>query len=271
MLAKSEKPLAGKRIVVTRAPDQAQELIGALERIGAEVLLLPMVSFAPPYEWQQLDEQLRKLDFFDAIIFLSRNAVHYVFDRCAQLGIKCEVMQTNHFIAAVGPATAYTLRDKGIRVDYVAEKGTGESLARELKQSLAGRRVLLPRSDKGDQHVTNVLREIGANVTEVIAYRTIAPTAVDSDTLGLIRRGEVDAVVFASPSAVRNFAAVVGAAEISAISPGASFLAIGPTTASAIRESGARVEIEADESSPSGVVKALVEHFAQPSASARRT
>lgn len=267
---KSEKPLAGKRIVVTRAAEQARELVAALENLGAKVFLLPMVSFAPPHEWQQLDEQLRKLDFFDAIIFLSKNAVRYIFDRCAQLGIKCEVVQANHFIAAVGASTRQAIEEKGVRVDYVAEKGTGESLARELRQSLAGRHVLLPRSDKGDEHVSNALREIGASVTEVIAYRTIEPATMDADIVERIRRCEVDAIVFASPSAVHNFAAVIGDAEMATTSRQVSFASIGPTTASAIRDSGARVEIEAKESSASGIVKALMEHFVQPSASARR-
>jgi uroporphyrinogen-III synthase len=270
-LDKSDKPLAGKRILVTRAPGQAQELIVALEKLGAEVSLLPMLSFAPPYEWQQLDEQLRRLDFFDAILFLSKNAVHYICGRCAQLGIGCEMVQANHFIAAVGPATSQALEEKGIRANYVAQKGTGESLARELKQSLAGRRVLLPRSDRGDQRLANAMHDIGAKVTEVIAYRTIEPAAIDSDILLRIGRSEVDAVVFASPSAVLNFAAVMGEAEISTMSARVSFVAIGPTTANAIRDSGARVEIEAEEPSSSGIVKALVEHFGQPSASARRS
>jgi uroporphyrinogen-III synthase len=270
-LDKSDKPLAGKRIVVTRAPEQAQELVVALEKLGAEVFLLPMISFAPPCEWRQLDEQLRKLDFFDAIIFLSKNAVRYIFHRCALLGIKCEMVQANHFIAAVGPGTGQALAEKGVRANYVAKKGTGEPFARELRRALAGRNVLLPRSDRGDERLTNALREIGARVTEVIAYRTMEPAAIDSNILGRVRRGEVDAVVFASPSAVRNFAAVIGAAEISTISARVSFVAIGPTTATAIRDSGACVEIAAEESSPSGIVKALVEHFAQPTASARRT
>src|SRR5271157_3219116 len=75
-------PLKGKRIVVTRAPEQSQELVRLLDQMGAEVILLPTVSFAPPEDWQRLDEQLRQLDFFDAILFLSKNAVRYICDRC---------------------------------------------------------------------------------------------------------------------------------------------------------------------------------------------
>ncbi len=81
------QPLAGKRIVLTRAAEDSAELARALETLGAEIILMPTVAFAPPEDWQKLDEQLRRLDWFDAILFLSKNAVRYIFDRCAQLGI----------------------------------------------------------------------------------------------------------------------------------------------------------------------------------------
>jgi uroporphyrinogen III methyltransferase / synthase len=270
-LDRDNKPLAGKRIVVTRAPEQAQDLTRALEQLGAEVILLPMLSFAPPEDWQKLDEQLRQIDRFDAIIFLSKNAAKFIFDRCAQLGIKCEMLQSsNRFIAAVGPATASALEEKGIRVNYVAEKGTGEALAHELRQALAGRRVLLPRSDRGDERVPQALRNAGAEVTEVIAYRTMATTNFDTEILSRVRRAEVDAIVFASPSAFQNFRAAIGEAEVGQISPRVDFIAIGPTTARSIREAGARVAVQADEASAEGLAHAIVNHYQNHSATARR-
>ncbi|MGA9631531.1 MAG: uroporphyrinogen-III synthase, partial [Candidatus Acidiferrales bacterium] len=88
----ANQTLAGKRIVLTRAAEDSAELARALEALGAKIILLPTVAFAPPEDWQQLDDQLRRLDLFDAILFLSKNAVRYIFDRCAQLGIQCEVV-----------------------------------------------------------------------------------------------------------------------------------------------------------------------------------
>jgi len=266
------QPLAGKRIVLTRAAEDSTELAHALETLGAEIILMPTVAFAPPEDWQKLDEQLRRLDWFDAILFLSKNAVRYIFDRCAQLGIKCEVAGSlNRFIAAVGPATAEALKEKGLRVDYVAKNHTGESLVGELRGSLAGRRVLLPRSDRGDDRVPAALREIGADVTEVIAYRTGAPTALDPTILARIRGGEADAIVFASPSAFHNFRDAIGAAEIAKLGACAQFVAIGPTTARAIRESGSRLAIEAEEASATGLAAALAKHCQQNSPAARPT
>ena len=269
-MGRAEKPLAGKCIVVTRAPQQARELVDSLEKLGARVVLLPMVSFAPPQDGQRLDEQLRQLASFDAVLFLSKNAVTYIFDRCAQLGIQCEVLLSgDRFVAAVGPATARALEEKGVRVSYVTEKGTGEALAREIGPSLAGRRVLLPRSDRGDERIPNALRARGAQVTEVVAYRTVGPRAVDPDLLERTRRAGVDAIVFASPSAVHAFARLIGESDLPALSARVPFVAIGPTTAAAIRSSGASARIEAEESSASGIAKALIEHFAHRSAPAR--
>ena len=263
--------LAGKRIVITRAPEQSQELAEALEHLGAEVVSLPTVSFAPPEDWQKLDEQLRRLEFFDVLLFLSKNAVRYIFDRCAQLGIKCEMLQTsNRFIGAVGQSTARALEEKGLHVNYIAKDGTGEALARELRESLSGRRVLLPRSDRVDERISKALREAGADVTEVIGYRTTTATNLNEGILARIRRAEVDAVIFASPSAFQNFHSVIGGAEVAELSFRIDFVAIGPTTARSIRESSARVAVQAEQASISGLTAAIASHYAHPSASARR-
>ena len=267
---KPDKPLAGKRIVVTRALDQARELSVALENIGAEVVSFPTVAFAPPDDWQQLDQQLRRLDSFDAILFLSRNAVRFIFDRCAELGIQCErAGPPARLVAAVGPATAAALKHAGVRVDYIAKQNDGEALVRELRDALAGRRVLLPRSDRGDERVPDALREIGAGVTEVVAYRTVEPSNLDPAILDRIRRAEVDAVVFSSPSAFRSFRRLLGEAETRKLSARIPFFAIGPTTARAISDSGMQAPVHAPRASSAGLVQAIVDYYRQPSFSAR--
>jgi uroporphyrinogen-III synthase len=265
-----EKPLSRKRIVVTRALEQSHELVNALESLGAEVLLLPTVAFAPPEDWQKLDDQLRQLDLFDAILFLSRNAVRYICDRCTQLGLKCEMLQShNRLIGAVGPTTADSLSAKGLHVDYVTKSGTGEALARELSQRLAGKRVLLPRSDRGDDRVGAALREAGASVTEVVAYRTTVPDSLDPALLSRIRRADVDAILFASPSAFHNLVSSIAASDLAALSSRIQFTAIGPTTARALRDAGVRVEIEAEDTSASGLAESLARYYQRRSTAAR--
>jgi len=266
-------PLAGKRIVVTRAPEQSGELVRLLENMGAEVLALPVVAFAPPEDWRALDGALRNLESFDAVLFLSRNAVRYVSGRCRELGVHFEALGSqNRLIAAVGPATAEDALREGLRVDLVAENRTGESLVRELRDQLAGRSVLLPRSDRGDERVPSALRAGGARVTEVVAYRTVAPEKLDPAILDRLHRCEVDSVVFASPSAFRNFADFVGRESVSKISERVHFAAIGPTTARAIRDSGVRVDIEVSDVASIGVASiadALAQYFQRTSAPVR--
>jgi uroporphyrinogen-III synthase len=261
----AEKPLAGKRIVVTRAPEQARELILALQQRGAEVLLLPTVAFAPPEDWEQVDAQLRRLDWFDAILFLSKNAARYIFDRCAELGIRCEMLQSSgRLIGAVGPATAEAIAAKGLRVNYVSKGSTGAALVRELGSELAGKRVLLPRSDRGDDRVLSVLKDAGANVTEVIAYRTVAAEDSDPKILARIRGREVDAIAFASPSAFQNLTDVLAPGELASLSKHLQFAAIGPTTAQAIRNAGASVAIEIDDASSigaAGLADAIAKYY----------
>ena len=263
-MASLDKPLAGKRIVLTRDPEQAREWIHSLEQLGADVLLLPTVAFAPPEDWSQLDEELRRLGGFDALIFFSKNAVRYVLDRCAQLGIKCEMLQANNrVLAAVGPGTAEELSARGLHANFISKGRTGESLAREFGPVLKGRKALVPRSDRGDERVLESLRKAGANVTSVIAYRTTVPESLDSAALARIRQGDADAIVFASPSAFRNLCDALGKSDAAALAARTQFAAIGPTTAAAIRDARLRAEIEASDPSAAGMVDALVRFFTE--------
>jgi len=263
-------PLAGKRIVITRAPEQAEELRRALESLGAEVLLLPTVTFAPPQDWREVDEALSKLSGFDAILFLSRNAVRYIFERSRELGVRCWLDSPKRLVAAVGTGTAEAAASRGMQVDYIAKNQSGEALVSELSDRIAGRKVLLPRSDRGDARLADALRKAGAEVTEVIAYRTAAPEATDAAVLARVQRGEVDAIVFASPSAFHNFGDILPEVDQAQLSARVQFAAIGPTTARAMREAGVRVEIQAANPSANGLADAVAKYYQREGAQARR-
>ena len=263
-------PLAGKRVVVTRAPEQASELIRALEVLGAQVLSLPTVGFAPPEDSAELDAAFARLAEFDWILFTSQNAVRFFCSRWSEsVGERSDVGSVRGRVAAVGAATARALESEGMRVEYVAQTQTGESLAAELRDSVAGKQVLLPRSDRVDDRLPSALREAGAIVYEVTAYRTLRPETLDSEILTSLRRAEVAVIVFASPSAFHNLAAFVPHSELASLSNQVQFAAIGSTTSRALRESGVRVAIESNDSSSAGLADAIAKFYQRQSSTVR--
>ncbi len=265
MIDAHEKPLAGKRIVVTRAPDQAGELVRTLEHMGAEIVALPAVAFESPVDSKPLDRALGELRSFDWVIFTSQNAVRFVALRLEQLGIPPTIRR----VAVVGPATEEAARLQGFHVDYVATNHTAHALARELRESLAGGKVLVPRSDRAGDHIAVALREGGAQVTDVVAYRTVAPEAPDQAVLDRIRAAEIDVTIFASPSAFHNLDSFLGAGELVKLAEHVQFAAIGPTTAKAMREAGVRVHIEAEEASAAGLADAIAKYYHERPAAPR--
>jgi uroporphyrinogen III methyltransferase/synthase len=266
MIDGCEKPLAGKRIVVTRAPEHAGELIRTLEHMGAEIIALPSVGFESPEDSQRLDRALGALGSFDWALFTSQNAVRFVALRLEQLSLPPATRR----VAAVGPATAEAARLHGFHVDYVATNHTAHSLAHELRDSLAGGTVFLPRSDHAGAQVAMALREGGAEVTDVVAYRTVAPEAPDQAVLDRIRDAEIDVTIFASPSAFHNLDGFLGAGELAKLAERVQFAAIGSTTAKAMRESGVRVHIEAEKASAAGLADAIAKYYHERPAYPRR-
>ncbi len=253
------KPLAGKRVVVTRAAEQAGELVRALEENGAEVLLLPSVSFAEAEDKHPLDAAIHSLYRFDWLLLTSQNAVRFFSARCHALGIEpSALVGALPRVAAVGPATADSARKAGFNVKFVASRNTGEGLAAELRDDLLGKKVLLPRSDHASNDLPAALSRAGADVTEVIAYRTVALRPAESGALEEVRQGRADVVTFASPSAFHAFASQVGADVLRPLAGRMTFAAIGPVTARAIREAGFTAEIEAGESTAAGLVEAII-------------
>lgn len=271
-MEKHEQPLTGRSLVITRAPEHAAKLAQALAALGTEVILLPMIAARGPDTWEPLDKALKQLSQFDAIVFVSKTAVNTTYKRAQCLRLHDELRGPSvGLIAAVGPGTAQAATERGLRVGYVAKGHTGEALARELGEKLAGRRVLLPRGDRGDERLPKALRDAGANVTEVVAYKTVLPEPPDPLILNRIRRGDVDAIVFASPSALTNLSEFIEAGELAALSSEMQFAAIGPTTAKALRKAGIRVEIEASEPTTAGLVEAIADYYRRQESPTRIT
>jgi uroporphyrinogen-III synthase len=270
----AERPLAGKRIVITRSPEQSGVLTHELKGSGATVISLPFVEFRLPSDTGALDSALARLSEFDWVAFTSPNGVRFFCQRLRELGREpSELPAPLPLVAAIGAATAGAATKEGLAVAFAhTDIRSGREFAQRFSSAaIHGKKILLPQSDLADGHVAEALKESGAAVIEVVAYRTCMPESLPGHELEQVKRYGADVFVFASPSAFRNFAKTVGPEELKRFADRSAFAAIGPTTAEAIRGAGVQVKIEAAKPSSSEIVQAIVEYFAaKPSEAVRR-
>ncbi len=192
---------------------------------------------------------------YDWIIFTSANAVTFTLDRLLALGGDSRALAGIR-LAAVGPATARALQCYGLAADFVPSRFTGQELAQGLGE-VAGRRVLVPRSDLAAQPLIDALAQRSARVEAVIAY-SVRPAAPQPAGLAALLGGQVDAAVFASPSGLAGIAALLGQRPLAEVLAPLCVACIGPSTAKAARGRGVRVDIMADEHTAKGLVEALI-------------
>lgn len=251
------RPLHGRRIVVTRARAQASALANELEALGAEVVQFPTIEIAPAKEPGPLDEAARTAAEYDWIVFTSVNGVAHFWAALRRAGRDARSLAGVQ-VCAIGPATAAVLERHGVVADLVPERFVAESVVSALSDlgDLTGRRILLPRAREARAVLPDRLRELGAEVTDVVAYETVPDTAGASSLRARIDAGEIDLVTFTASSTVRNFVDAVGATL-----NGAQVASIGPITSATARELGLTVAIEATEYTVPGLVNAVVERM----------
>ncbi len=252
--------LKGKRIAVTRAAEQSESLLRELRARGAEPLLLPLVAFGPPDDLAALDRAMVNARSYDWLLLTSQNALRALQERCAVFGQSLVKLTEGLRVAAVGPATAQAARNAGLIVSYVAEKRQSVSLAEELAQDLKGKRVLLPRSDRANPELVSVLSRIGAQVTEVVAYKTVRPPEQSLQNIESLLIG-VHAVLFFSPSAAHHLQDILGSEKFRELSRHAVFAAIGPVTGEALRRARVAQFVQARDSTVSAILDALTSFF----------
>jgi len=254
--------LSGKRIVITRAAEQSQSLLAALREKGAQPILLPMLAFAPPDDLQPLDDALRRLREYHWILFTSQNAVRALQERAGPLKLSLRDAVAAAQIAAVGPATANAARSAGLTVAYVAKEHNGVALAQELQIEVRGKRVLLPRSDRANHDLVEALLRLGAQVTEIVAYKTLRPASDGAHSLENILQDVADAVLFFSPSAVHHLRELLGPVQFGELAEKSAFAAIGPVTERSLREAGVQRLIVAHDASIPSILESLANFFA---------
>jgi uroporphyrinogen-III synthase len=232
----THRPLAGKRILITRARHQAGRLAEALEEQGAEVLRLPTIEIVPPETYAHLDAVLEVISGFDWLIVTSANGAAALADRMQFLRIGLE--QLKHLqVAAIGPATAVALGRFGLTVSAMPDEYVAEAVVAMLKEKVAGRRVLLARAAVARDVIPEQLRKCGADIHVVEAYRTVIPADSIEQVRALFGEGQPlpDAVTFTSSSTVNNFFGLLAAANIE-LPQGLRAVSIGPVTSKTLRQ-----------------------------------
>ncbi len=247
-------PLHGKQVVVTRAREQASDLSLMLHEMGAEVIELPVIEMAPLEDYGALDGALQRLGEYDWLIFTSANAVEYFLQRMDASGFDWRAFAGN--LCAIGPATAAALRACHMKVDLLPARAVAESVVEAFAPfEMEGARVLLPRASAAREVVPEALRNRGAVVDVIDAYRNVVPReAAESASKIFGGKRRPDWVTFTSSSTVKNLLALVGPTALE----GVRTASIGPVTSETLRMHGLPVTAEAKTASMDALVEAVL-------------
>lgn len=246
-------PLAGLRMVITRAAGPGAERWGAVfEKHGADVAYLPLIEVVPPTDPGPLHAAIERLEEFDWVAFTSAHAVHALLDATGG------EWPAGPRIAAVGTATAAALEELGRPADLLPPDERAQGLAAAMIEDLEpGRRVLLPRAADGRPELGERLQEAGHSVTSVIAYAKRLPAGAPGLARELFGSAPVGWVAFASPSSCRNLAVLFGATEWPRRRGELQAASIGPTTSTALRQLGVAPACEAARPDPEALADAV--------------
>jgi uroporphyrinogen III methyltransferase/synthase len=247
-------PLAGARIVVTRAREQADALSSRLEELGAVVLEAPTIEICPPADPLPLDRAIANLADYDWLIFTSANGVRFFVDCLDRSAADWRNLRAK--ICAIGPATRAAIEALHLKVDLMGKEYVAEGLIGAFAaHDLAGKRVLLPRAAVARDLVPAELTRRGAHVDVVEAYRTVIPGEAAECVRAIFNGPHRPGIVtFTSSSTVKNFVAAAGAESLA----GVKVATIGPITSQTARELGITVDRQASEYTIHGLIQAVL-------------
>jgi len=258
------RPLFGKKIVVTRAREQASDFLYGLSVLGADCIEFPTIEIVPPDTWDALDRAIRELEKYHWLLFTSVNGVSYFLKRLTFLGKDVRDMKGLK-IGAIGPRTAETWARFGIRPDLVPDEYRAEAVVDCFRKrgTLKGIRILLPRAMKAREILPQELRKMGAQVDVVPAYKTVRPQTHSGHVRELLERGELDMITFTSSSTVENFTNMFQTehAELLRWMKRVTIACIGPVTAETARQKGFSVDIVPSEYTIRALTESIVSHM----------
>lgn len=247
------KILFGKKILNTRARAQASKLTRKLENLGAEVIEFPTIKISSPSDnFAALDNAIKNLRAYDWIIFTSTNGVEKFFERLKNFSLDARAISSK--VAAIGSATADSLKNFGIIADLVPKEFRAESLVDSLKK-ISPKNILIVRAEVARDILPIELKNFGAEVTVVPAYKTVSAVENFAEIKSQLDAGQIDFVTFTSSSTVENFIKSLGVESLSKTKTAA----IGPITAQTLKNFGVDADIVAEEFTIDGLVKKISE------------
>jgi len=255
------RPLFGKRVLMTRAKEQAGELAGLLAAYGAEPLEAPTIRIVPPADWAPVDQAISDIGTYNQVIFTSVNGVARFMTRLRENGLDARCLAGRQ-VCCIGPRTAQELETFGVKADVVPADYQAEGVIEALgRHDVKGVRILIPRAEVARELLPDELRARGAHVDVVPVYRTVIPQEGGEEWRRLLAEGQVHLVTFTSSSTVRNFVTMVGGADhATRLLRTVMVAAIGPITAKTAEELGLTVSIMPGENTIPAMVDAMVRH-----------
>lgn len=248
----TSRPLFGRRILVTRPLDQADELQRRLLELGADVLVQPAIQITAPADWQPVDRALARLEQFDWLVFSSVNGVRWLLHRLLDQGSDLRSLAGVR-LAAIGPGTARALEQFHLRADLVPRDFRAEALAEALSPDAAGKRFLLARASRGREVLAEQLRAAGGIVEQIVVYQSVDVTTVDLDVAQRMASGRIDWVTVTSSAIARSLATLFGESLTQT-----RLASISPVTSATLRQLRLEPTAEAATYTVEGVVDAIL-------------
>lgn len=257
LASSAERPLVGKRVVVTRAQAQASGQIETLRELGAEAVAFPTIRIEPVPTSPEIEAMVAALDTYDLVIFTSVNSVYCFFDLLCRAGKDAHALQ-HATVVAIGPRTAAACRSREATPDIVPGTSIAEGVLEALAgRDLSGRQILIPRAREAREVLPESLAAAGAVVDVVVLYDTVLETHSHEEIERIL---DADYVTFTSGSTAKNFADLLRSAGFGSELGRVTAASIGPATSKAVRQEGMRLAVEAESYTVDGLVEALVGH-----------
>ncbi|WP_096202790.1 uroporphyrinogen-III synthase [Bacillus sp. FJAT-45350] len=256
-----ESPLQSRRILVTRAKDQAKSFTEKIESNGGTAIEVPLITFQKPVKQEEIEQALSSLHTYDWLIFTSINGVHFFFDFLEEFNVAFEYLNDIK-IAVVGTKTKEALAQYGVFPSLIPDEFVAESLSEELVKTLqAGEKVLFPKGNLARDLIPRKLSKMDLELTELVIYENVIETRSKEKLQELLMNKDVDIITFTSSSTVKNFVMLLRDESWENYINQLTFACIGPIAAKTAEQYGLTPHIVASTYTIDGLIQAIIDYL----------